>query len=110
MYSETGVKIMFTDLDISVLPNPQTSPTADESVRFENDLTMHPYPNGLPDSVQDQLAERYATIFELFNKHSDKICRVTFWGFHDGLSWKNNFPIRRRTDHPLLFDRQLKPK
>lgn len=110
MYSETGVKIMFTELDISVLPSPWNSPTADVSVRFENNPTMNPYPDGLPDPVQDQLAERYAAIFELFNKHSDKISRVTFWGLHDGLSWKNNFPIRGRTDYPLLFDRQMKPK
>ncbi len=110
LYSETGVKVMFTELDISVLPSPWNSPTADVSVRFENNPTMNPYPNGLPDSVQTQLAERYAAIFELFNKHSDKIGRVTFWGLHDGLSWKNNFPIRGRTDYTLLFDREMQPK
>ncbi len=110
MYSETGVKVMFTELDISVLPSPWNSPTADVSVSFENNPTMNPYPNGLPDSVQTQLAKRYAAIFELFNKHADKIGRVTFWGLHDGLSWKNNFPIRGRTDYTLLFDRAMEPK
>lgn len=109
-YSETGVKIMFTELDISVLPSPWNSPTADVSVRFENNPAMDPYSNGLPDLVQSKLAKRYADIFELFNKHSDKISRVTFWGLHDGLSWKNNFPIRGRTDYTLLFDREMKPK
>lgn len=110
MYAETGVKVMFTELDISVLPSPWNSPTADISARFENNPTMNPYPNGLPDSVQTQLAKRYEEIFKLFNKHSDKISRVTFWGLHDGLSWKNNFPIRGRTDYTLLFDREMKPK
>lgn len=110
MYAETGVKIMFTELDISVLPSPWNSPTADVSVSFENNPTMNPYTKGLPDSVQTQLANRYADIFKLFNKHSDKISRVTFWGLHDGLSWKNNFPIRGRTDYTLLFDREMKPK
>lgn len=110
MYSETGVKVMFTELDISVLPSPWNAPTADVSVSFENNPTMNPYPNGLPDSVQTQLAKRYEEIFKLFNKHSDKIGRVTFWGLHDGLSWKNNFPIRGRTDYTLLFDRGMKPK
>lgn len=110
MYSETGVKVMFTELDISVLPSPWNAPTADVSVTFENNPTMNPYPNGLPDSVQTQLAKRYEEIFKLFNKHSDKIGRVTFWGLHDGLSWKNNFPIRGRTDYTLLFDRGMKPK
>ena len=71
---------------------------------------MNPYPDGLPDSIQNQLADRYAEIFALFNKHADKISRVTFWGLHDGVSWKNDFPIEGRSDYTLLFDRQLKPK
>lgn len=109
-YAELGVKVMFTELDISALPSPWHMPTADVSVRFENNPTMNPYPNGLPDSVQVQLAQRYAEVFEVFNKHSDKISRVTFWGLHDGVSWKNDFPITGRTDYTLLFDRNLSPK
>ncbi|MCH5684884.1 endo-1,4-beta-xylanase [Niabella sp. W65] len=31
-------------------------------------------------------------------------------GVHDGQSWLNGWPIRGRTNHPLLFDRQGKPK
>ncbi|MGE5944544.1 MAG: endo-1,4-beta-xylanase, partial [Flavobacteriales bacterium] len=45
-----------------------------------------------------------------FLKHKDKISRVTFWGVNDGQSWLNGFPVRGRTNHPLLFDRELKPK
>ena len=110
MYADLGVKVMFTELDISVLPSPWNMPTADISTRFENTPAMNPYPDALPDSVSKQLAERYGEIFKLFTKHADKISRVTFWGLHDGLSWKNNFPIRGRTDYTLLFDRNLKPK
>lgn len=109
-YAATGVKVMFTELDITVLPSPWRMPTAEISTRFENSEKMNPYPDKLPDSVQNQLAQRYADIFKLFNKHADKISRVTLWGLHDGLSWKNNFPIRGRTDYTLLFDRQLEPK
>ncbi|MGC8641361.1 MAG: endo-1,4-beta-xylanase [Isosphaeraceae bacterium] len=36
--------------------------------------------------------------------------RVTFWGTHDGSSWLNFRPAGRRTNHPLLWDRALKPK
>jgi endo-1,4-beta-xylanase len=110
MFAALDVKVMFTELDISVLPNPWRMPTADVSAKFESNPTMNPYPNSLPDSVQNQLAQRYADVFKLFNKHADKISRVTFWGLHDGVSWKNNFPIRGRTDYTLLFDRELKPK
>ncbi|HAS57056.1 MAG TPA: 1,4-beta-xylanase, partial [Algoriphagus sp.] len=35
----------------------------------------------------------------------------TFWGLQDGSSWLNNWPVRGRTNFPLLFDRnkRLKP-
>lgn len=110
MYGALGMKVMITELDVSVLPNPSRMPTADISARSAGNPAMNPYPNGMPDSVQTQLADRYAAIFKVFNKHADKISRVTFWGLHDGLSWKNDFPIRGRTDYTLLFDRELKPK
>jgi endo-1,4-beta-xylanase len=35
---------------------------------------------------------------------------VTFWGVTDGNSWLNNWPVRGRTNHPLLWDRQGHPK
>ena len=46
----------------------------------------------------------------LFVKHPRHISRVTFWGVTDGDSWKNDFPMRGRTDYPLLFDRNYEPK
>jgi endo-1,4-beta-xylanase len=70
----------------------------------------NPYPDGLPDSVQKDLANRYAELFSLFRKHRDKLGRVTLWAVHDGQSWRSYIPIRGRTDHPMLFDRQCKPK
>jgi endo-1,4-beta-xylanase len=42
--------------------------------------------------------------------HRDAITRVTFWGVTDGDSWKNNWPVRGRTNYPLLFDRAYQPK
>jgi endo-1,4-beta-xylanase len=51
-----------------------------------------------------------ASAFELFLRYRMVIGRVTLWGVHDGGSWLNNFPVRGRTDYPLLFDRKLKPK
>ena len=71
---------------------------------------MNPYPKTLPDSIQNKLAQRYADIFKLFLKHKDKISRVTFWGVHDGQSWLNDWPIKGRTNYPLLFDPKLEPK
>jgi len=104
-YSELGVKVMITELDISVLPWPELAPGAEVKGRFNYRPELDPYKENFPDSAQEEQAERYADIFRVFVKHADKISRVTFWGVNDGTSWKNNFPVRGRTDFPLLFDR-----
>ena len=108
-----GVSVSFTELDISVLPNPWEMVGAEVTQnfsKFEGDPKMNPYPNGLPDAVQEKLAKRYQDIFNLFVKHSDKINRVTFWGVMDRHSWLNDWPIKGRTNYPLLFDRDYQPK
>jgi endo-1,4-beta-xylanase len=71
---------------------------------------MDPYAAGLPDEVAQKQAELYQQTFEMFLRHRRVIGRVTLWGSHDGGSWLNNFPIRGRTDYPLLFDRKGQPK
>ena len=71
---------------------------------------MDPYTGGLPDEVARQHAERYRQAFEMFLRHRDAVTRVTLWGVEDGGSWFNDFPLYGRTDYPLLFDRQGKPK
>jgi endo-1,4-beta-xylanase len=109
-YSELGVKVSITELDITVLPNPWDLEGAEIGQNFENNETMNPYPDELPDSVKIQLAQRYKGIFRLFLKHKDKIDRVTFWGINDANSWLNNWPVRGRTNYPLLFDREYQPK
>jgi len=111
--SELGVDVMFTELDISVLPSPWEQVGAEVSQnfsRFEGDAKMNPYPDKLPKSIQNKLAKRYNDIFQLFIKHSDKISRVTFWGVMDKHSWLNYFPIKGRTNYPLLFDRNYQAK
>ena len=75
----------------------------------------NPYPDGLPDSVQKELANRYAELFSLFHKHHAQpakagVSRVTFWAVHDGQSWRSYMPISGRADYPMLFDRDCKPK
>lgn len=109
-YSALGIKVAFTELDITVLPNPWDLKGADVNQNFEGSAKMNPYPKTLPDSVQTKLAERYASIFKLFLKHKDKISRVTFWGVYDGQSWLNDWPIKGRTNYPLPFDKDLKHK
>jgi endo-1,4-beta-xylanase len=107
-YAALGLKVMFTELDLEVLP--RNFQGADVGQRMASNATTNPYPNALPDSVQQQLATDYESLFKLFLKHKDKVTRVTFWGVNDGDSWLNNWPIRGRTSYPLLFDRNNQPK
>lgn len=110
-YSELGIKVAITELDISVIPMPWDFTGADVNVKFESsDPTMNPYPDKLPDSIQVKLANRYTDVFKLFLKHQDKISRVTLWGVNDGDTWKNDWPINGRKDYPLLFDRNNQKK
>lgn len=109
-YAGTGVGVMITELDLTTLPNPWDLEGAEVSQNFAGDPAMDPYPTGLPDSVADRLADRYAELFALFLKHDAAVTRVTLWGVTDAQSWLNNWPIRGRTNYPLLFDRQSRPK
>ncbi|MDZ7261063.1 MAG: endo-1,4-beta-xylanase [candidate division KSB1 bacterium] len=110
--SRLGIKLMVTELDVSVLPfyPVDAKPVDLSSFSPEMQKKHNPYPEGLPDSVQQDLARRYAELFSLFRKHRDKLSRVTFWAVHDSQSWRSYLPIRGRTDYPMLFDRHCEPK
>ncbi len=107
-FKSLGVKVCVTELDVDVLP--RRGQSADVSSTQQSAANMNPYTEGLPDTVQQALAKRYADIFGVFMKHRDAITRVTFWGVTDRVSWLNNFPVRGRTNYPLLFDRDAKSK
>jgi endo-1,4-beta-xylanase len=109
-FAALGIDVMVTELDIDVLPAAWGYSGADISRVAEMEDGLDPYTEGLPDDVQQELADRYREIFELFLKHRDAITRISFWGVTDGDNWKNNFPVRGRTNHPLLFDRDWQPK
>jgi endo-1,4-beta-xylanase len=95
--AEFNLEIMVTELDINVLP-PMDSDNPD------------PYKEGLPEEVQQELAERYQQLFEIYLKHRDLLSRVTFWGHVDSDSWRNYDQEIERTNYPLLFDRSFNPK
>jgi endo-1,4-beta-xylanase len=109
-FAALGVKVMITEMDISVLPMPDWNVGAEVSTNFEYQKKLNPYANGLPDSVNTIFENRYLEFFKLFLKYKDVISRVTLWGVSDAQSWKNNWPIRGRTDYPLLFDRKFQAK
>jgi endo-1,4-beta-xylanase len=94
-----GYKIKISELDVSIY----------------ND-----YPNGtyvpeaakpFTDELAAQQSERYRSLFALFSEYKDHITSVTMWGVSDDQTWLDNFPVKGRNDHPLLWndDHRAKP-
>ncbi len=108
-YASVGMRISLTELEVDVLPY-DWGRSAEISTNAAYKESLNPYKDGLPKEIDDKLTKRYEDIFRILLKHRDKVDRVTFWGASDDQSWKNNFPMRGRTNYPLLFDRQHKPK
>lgn len=102
-----GLKVVVSELDIDVVPRGRW--WADGGKYREEMASLNPYKDGCPADVLQRQADQYAALFAIFNKHSDSILRVSFWNLHDGDSWLNYFPWNR-VNHPLLFDRDQKPK
>jgi len=103
-FHAAGFRVMITELDVDVLPRTVSGANMETVEHGPN-----PYPNELPDDVQQQLARRYEEIFDAILEPG-VVEMITFWGSHDGRSWLNYFPVRNRTNHALLFDRSLRPK
>jgi len=109
-FAAAGIKVSITEFDITVLPSATSQHTADVTLKIEQNAALNPYVKGLPDSVEQQLATRYADLFRVFLKHRDDVERVTFWGVTDADSWLNDWPVQGRTNYPLLWDRSFQPK
>jgi endo-1,4-beta-xylanase len=89
-YESLGLKVAITELDVTS--------TGENSgafnVRGGGPITA--------EATQKQ-AEIFGKLFEIFNRHSNCITRVTLWGISDRRSW-------RAGQAALLFDGQLQPK
>lgn len=102
-----NMKVVVSELDIDVIPRSRW--WANNGAEREALAKVNPYPDGCPPEILKRQAEQYAQLFRLFRKYSDTIVRISFWNLHDGQSWLNDFPWKR-VNHPLLFDREGKPK
>jgi endo-1,4-beta-xylanase len=101
----TRLMVQVTELDMSIFSNNETS--SSESGKFL--LTL---PEQARNSRIEKQAEKYRQLFEMFAvKYKEgKLDMVLVWGLADGQSWLNSHPAQGRTDHPLLFDRDYRPK
>lgn len=103
LFSDRGLRVMITELDIDVVPRK----TAGAEVTARAEDSADPYASGCPPELLERQARQYEQLFELFVAHD--VSRVTFWGPTDARSWLNTWPSKR-TNHPLLFDRDSQPK
>ena len=106
-FAKLGVKVMITELDVDVVAATQHNHTADIALNAQAAPGAGALTNGLPEAQQMALAQRYAKLFSVYQKHHADISRVTFWGVTDGDSWLNT---KNRMNYPLLFDRAGNPK
>ena len=100
LYGSLGLKVIVTEMEISMYTDKEQ-----DSGKFD------PRKEYTPELLEQQ-AERYAQIFECFKKEARAgiLKDVVLWGITDRMSWKNGFPVPGRTDAPLLFDGDGKPK
>lgn len=109
-YAACGVKVMMTELDLNVLPNPSGFGGAGIEQNFEFQQKYNPYANGLTKEMEKKVHDRWMAFFQIFHRHRDQISRINLWGISDNNSWLNGWPIKGRTNYPLLFDRQYQAK
>ena len=105
-----GVPTFFSELDLSVLPNPYGFSGANVSDRFTYTPDKDPYIEKLPAEVEKKANLFWTDFFNMLISHKDNIIRIGFWNLNDKCSWRNDFPIRGRHDYATLFDRNSNPK
>lgn len=98
-YSSLGLKIQFTELDISIYPweKNKRAPREGESDEFTAELA-------------EKQAAKYAMVFKIFRAYKGVITNVTFWNISDRHTWLDEYPVMGRKNYPLLFDTYLQPK
>ncbi len=99
-FSELGVQVQVTELDISVYNKEHNS----RERKPEDTITTF-----TADKEMKQI-DMYKRIFTAFEKYKKSLTSVTFWNVSDRSSWLDNFPVRGRKDYPLLFDKNYQPK
>jgi len=93
-YASLGLRLHITEMDVSMFA-------------FDDRRT------DLAAPTEDMLAlqeERYESFFRVFLEFREAIDSVTFWGAADDYTWLHDFPVRGRTNWPLLFDARHQPK
>ena len=67
-FINTGVNVMITELDVSVLPELTDGAAIESNFNYNDDL--NPYKDFLPEDIDKALAKRYADLFEVYNDYN----------------------------------------
>lgn len=101
MYSDLGLDVQITELDVSIYGWP---PSGEYKTEDE-----------IPDSILEEQANRYRDLFNLYEEMDEAISNVTFWGIADNHTWlddraKEYSDDGRGKDAPFAFDTQYNVK
>lgn len=99
MFASLGLKIQFTEVDISVYPWEKN-----RRARKANEDDTY------TDVLKARQAEEYRMVFNVFRKYKKYINGVTFWNVSDKDTWLDHYPVEGRKNYPLLFDTLLQRK
>ena len=62
--------------------------------------------------IEDDFNAKYVELFEMFIDLAEEglLDSVVFWGFNDGDTWLNGYPVEGRTNYPFLMDAEYRLK
>jgi endo-1,4-beta-xylanase len=99
LYSELGLEIQITELDVSLYPweKERRELKEGESYQYTREL-------------EQKQIDAYDMFFEVFRDYKDVITGVTFWNISDKYSWLDTYPVEGRKNYPLLFNENFERK
>jgi len=98
-FASLGLKVQITELDISIFPWEKERRALRPGETFEY----------TPELQQKQI-DKYKEVFAVLRENKKYVTGVTFWNISDQYTWLDQYPVRGRKNHPLLFDEKLQPK
>ncbi|WP_082918135.1 endo-1,4-beta-xylanase [Oceanobacillus sp. Castelsardo] len=101
MFADLGLDVQITELDVSIYGWP---PSGEYNTEDE-----------IPNSILEELADRYRDLFDLYEELDDKISNVTFWGIADNHTWlddraQEHSDDGKGKDAPFVFDSEYNVK
>jgi endo-1,4-beta-xylanase len=98
-FASLGLKVQFTELDVSLYPWEKERRPLREGEK-----------GVYTPELEKKQADKYKEVFKIFRDFKGAVTGVTFWNISDQYSWLDEYPVRGRKNFPLLFDEKRQPK